>query len=376
MKVGIDGRAAKWYRGTGIGTYTFQLIKSINEIDKKNEYLLFMPEGGTCDINYNENFNIKNITENNQNNFWDEVNIPNILKDSEIDIYHVPQNGIGLPRDKRCPMVITLHDIIPYKMPETVGPTYLKIFLEQMPNIVAQCDAILTVSDFSKSDIVNTFNFPKEKVFVAHLAPEDIYKPLNKEFSKSLIKSNYSIEGNFILYIGGFSPRKNIVGLIEAFSKLTKYYDGNISLVIAGKKGASYETYKNRASELNVSDKVIFPGFISLEHLPYLYNAAELFVYPSFYEGFGLPPVEAMACGIPVIASNTTSLPEIVGDCAVLIDPNNIDEIYSSMLRVLEDNMLRDKLILSGLIRVSELNWKHTAKKTIMAYNKIINSWS
>lgn len=376
MKIGIDGRAAKWYRGTGIGTYTFQLIKSISEIDSENEYLLFMPEGGTCDFGYNKNFNIKNITENTTDNFWDEVNIPNILEDSEIDIYHIPQNGIGLPRDKRCPMVITLHDIIPYKMPETVGPTYLKIFLEQMPFIVSQCDGIITVSDFSKSDIINTFNFPKEKVFVTSLAPEDIYKPLNKEFSKSIIKDNYSIEGDFILYIGGFSPRKNIIGLIEAFSKLTKCYKSNINLVIAGKRGSSYETYKNRARELNVSDMVIFPGFISLEHLPYLYNAAELFVYPSFYEGFGLPPVEAMACGVPVIAANTTSLPEIIGESAVLIDPNNINEIFSSMQEVLEDNELREKLILSGLVRVSQLNWKHTAKKTVLAYNKIINSWS
>lgn len=375
MKVGIDGRAAKWYRGTGIGTYTYQLINSLNNIDKDNNYLLFMPESCDCDIQFNKNFNVKNISENNKRNFWDEVNIPNILQDCDIEIYHVPQNGVGLPRDKRCPMVITLHDVIPYRMPETVGPTYLKIFQEQMPDIVSKCDGIITVSEYSKEDIIRTFNFPREKIYVTYLAPEPIYKPIDRELSKSLIKNFYSIEGDFILYIGGFSPRKNILGLIEAFSKLLESYKKDIKLVIAGKKGISYALYKSRAEELHIDDNVLFPGFISLDHLPYLYSASSLFVYPSFYEGFGLPPVEAMACGVPVITSNTTSIPEIVGDSAILINPKDTDELYNSMLMVLKDDELKDSLILKGLMKASELNWSQTGKQTLIAYNKIINNW-
>lgn len=375
MKIGIDGRAAKWYRGTGIGTYTYQLINSINSLDKVNNYLLFMPESCSCDIVFESNFDVKNITENNKDNFWDEVNIPNILQGSDIELYHVPQNGIGLPYDKRCSMIITLHDIIPYKMPETVGPNYLRIFLDQIPKIIPHCDGIITVSEYSKNDIIKEFNFPKEKVFVTHLAPENIYRPLNKEFSKKLIKDIYSIEGDFLLYIGGFSPRKNILGLIDAFSLLLSHTNRKLNLVIAGKKGISYNIYRNRAEELHIEDRVIFPGFISMEHLPYLYNAAELFLYPSFYEGFGLPPVEAMACGIPVITSNTTSIPEIVGDSAILVDPNNTDEIYESMHKVIEDTKLKDTLILKGLVRSSGLTWEDTAKQTLIAYSKIINNW-
>jgi hypothetical protein len=122
-----------------------------------------------------------------------------------------------------------------------------------------------------------------------------------------------------------------------------------------------------------VEDKVIFPGFIPLEHLPYLYNGCETFVYPSFYEGFGLPPVEAMACGVPVIASNATSIPEVVGDGAILVDPYNIDELCNSMYKILLDKTLKEDLILRGLVRSSELTWHKTAKDTIIAYNKIIN---
>jgi glycosyltransferase involved in cell wall biosynthesis len=373
MKIGIDGRAAKWYRGTGIGNYTYQVINSLNQLDTCNNYLLFMPDKCRNDINFNKNFNVRNIRENSGNGFWNEVNIPNILHYNEVELYHVPQNGIGLPMDKPCKMVITLHDIIPYKMPETVGPSYLKIFLEQIPKIVPQCDGIITVSNFSKEDIMREFDYPGEKIFVTHLAPEDIYKPKDKRFSKGLINKLYGIENDYILYIGGFSPRKNIIGLIEAFSKLVLKHKKDIKLVIAGKKGLSYERYRNRAESLGILDKVLFPGFIPIEHLPFLYSAAELFVYPSFYEGFGLPPVEAMACGTPVIASNTTSIPEIVGNNALLINPWDTEELFQAMLKTLEDSSLRESLITKGFIRSSELSWDKTALHTLKAYNKIIN---
>lgn len=372
MKIGIDGRAAKWYRGTGIGTYTYQLINCLNRIDNINKYLLFMPENCKYDMELKKNFYLNSITEGKQDNFWDEVNIPNILKDKNIELYHVPQNGVGLPIDKKCRFLITLHDVIPYKMPETVSDRYFKIFSNQIPKIVSECDGIITVSNYSKKDIIEAFNFPEDKVYVTHLASEDIYRPLDKRVSKYVAKKYYSIEDDFILYVGGFSPRKNIVGLIESFSKLMCTYKKDIKLVIAGKKGKSYEIYKNRAEELHISDKVLFPGFVSIEHLPYIYNAAELFVYPSFYEGFGLPPIEAMSCGVPVIASNVTSVPEVVGDGGLLINPRDIDNLYESMLRVLSDKELRKKLIASGIAKSRDLSWEKTANETISVYNKIL----
>ncbi|WP_027623636.1 glycosyltransferase family 4 protein [Clostridium lundense] len=374
MKIGIDGRAANWYRGTGIGTYTYQLIKHINRIDSANDYMIFMPNNCNNMIDFNKNFSIAEITKNMKNNFWDEVNIPNILKDKYIDLYHVPQNGIGIPENKKCAFAITLHDVIPYKMPETSSERYLKLFNETLPNVISNCDGIITVSNYSKNDIIEAFNFPKDKIFVTYLASEDIYAPIDKCICKNLIKEHYSISEDYILYVGGFSPRKNIIGLIEAFSILLNLYKSDIKLIIAGKQGKSYALYKKRCEELHIEDKVIFPGFIPLEHLPYFYNGCEAFVYPSFYEGFGLPPVEAMACGVPVIASNTTSIPEVVDDAALLIDPYNIDDICASMYRILLDKKLRDSLVLKGLVRSSELNWDKTAKGTIIAYNKIINS--
>lgn len=372
MKIGIDARAANWYRGTGIGTYTYQLINSINKIDNKNKYLLFMPEKSNCQIKFNNNVFLKNISNESSKEFWNEVNIPNILKDNEVDLYHVPQNGIGLPKYKNCPFVITLHDIIPYIMPETVGEVYLKLFSEQIPDIVSICDGIITVSNFSKEDIIKKFNFPEEKIFVTHLAAEDIYKPFDKKISKKIIQENYHINEDYILYVGGFSPRKNIIGLIEAFSKLISKRKNNIKLVIAGKYGKSYIDYKQRSIDLHIENDVIFPGYVSIEHLPFLYCASTIFVYPSFYEGFGLPPIEAMACGVPVVTSNVTSIPEIVKDAALLIDPRNIDDISYCIEKILEDKSLEEELIKKGFNRASELNWESTAKKTIDAYSKIL----
>lgn len=360
MKIGIDGRAACWYRGTGIGTYTYQLINSLNNIDNTNNYLIFTPETS----NYSPNLN---------NNFWQEINIPNTLKHSNIDIYHVPQNGVGLPTDKNCRFTITLHDVIPYRMPETVSDRYLKIFSEEIPKIVSLTDSIITVSEFSKKDIIKSFNYPEDKIHVTYLAAEDIYKPLNKTLCKNILKSKYGIDKDFILYLGGFSLRKNILGLIESFSKFISLYKKNISLIIVGKKGVLCEKYMQRAKDLKLENKVIFPGFIPVNDLPYFYNSADLFIYPSFYEGFGLPTIEAMACGTPVITSNTTSIPEVVKDAALLTDPNDIDDMCNCIYKVLSNPDFSKSLSHKGLHRSKKFSWNNCAEDTLNAYKKTLD---
>ena len=372
MKIGIDGRASKWYRGTGIGTYTYQLINNLNKVDTLNNYFIFMAENPN-NIPLFKNSPSVEIPEATNVSFWDNINLPNTLKDENIDIYHVPQNGVGLSTNLNCSSVITLHDVIPYKMPETVSKRYMKIFLESIPKIVNETSGIITVSNYSKNDIIETFNIPKEKIFVTHLASEPIYKPLDKLICKNIVKKKYAISEDYILFVGGFSPRKNIPGLIKAFSRLSYKNKQYFKLVIAGAKGESYAKYQELTEKLEIRDKVVFPGFVPTMDLPFLYNAANLFVYPSFYEGFGLPPLEAMSCGIPVISSNLTSIPEVVGSSGLLVDPYNIEEITSSMNAVLSDKKLSDKLSASGIKRASEFSWRKTAFETVSAYNKIIS---
>lgn len=373
MKIGIDGRAAKWYRGTGIGTYTHELLSSLNESLANNEYLVFLPEGSCLD-NLKENFKIKSINADLEENFWDQVHVPNILDDKNIELYHVPQNGVGLSPKISCKKVITLHDIIPLRMPQTVSDRYLKIFNEELPEIIESCDGIITVSNFSKNDISQEFNFPKNKIYVTPLAAEKIYRPLNKLTCKKIMKIKYNISDDFILYVGGFSPRKNILGLIESFSLINKDRRKNIKLIITGKKGFSYSKYKQRTKDLNVQDDVIFTDFIPLYDMPVFYNACRFLVYPSFYEGFGLPPLEAMACGTPVITSSVTSIPEVCGNSAILIDPYNTDSLKDSMERLLDDAKLNCEMTKKSLTRSFNYSWTKTADKTISAYDDIVNN--
>jgi glycosyltransferase involved in cell wall biosynthesis len=341
-------------------------------MDKLNQYLLFLPDENISDLHPGENMDIKMISEDRKDNFWEEIDIPNILNNTGIDIYLVPQNGIGLPNDKPCPFVITLHDVIPYKMPETVGPQYLKIYTEQIPRIIENCDAIITVSNYSKEDIAEAFNFPKEKIFVTHLAAEDIYYPRNKFECKEFIKKHYGIEDNFILYVGGFSPRKNIKGLIEAFSRINPKLKDKYKLVILGKKGRSYYDYRDLVHALNLKDDVIFTGYVPVEELPIFYNAAYVFCYPSFYEGFGLPPIEAMACGTPTIASQLTSIPEILDKAALYIDPYSIEDLSEKLLNILLDEKLHYNMYFRSLKQSNLYSWKKTAIETIEIMQKIL----
>lgn len=373
MNIGVDIRAAKWYRGTGIGTYTHQLIKAFNNIDSFNSYSLYCADKN-IDIQLNYNFKLENMKEIPSQSFWDSMNISTNILDPSLSLYHVPQNGVGLPEKKETPLIITLHDTIPIHMPETVGDRYLKIFNENMTNIVNSCDGIITVSNYSKEDIAKDFNFPKEKIFVTYLASEEIYRPMDKKYCNDLLNEYYSIPSNYILYVGGFSPRKNISGLIKSFSKIHKKLPQNMKLLIVGNKGISYSIYKSLSESLNISDKVIFPGFIPMEHMPHLYNGASLLVYPSFYEGFGLPPVEAMACGIPVIASNITSIPEILGESALLFHPEDLDTLSEMILNCVLDNRLRLSLIENGFKKAHSLSWNKTAEDTLKIYEKIIST--
>lgn len=372
MKIGIDGRAAKWYRGTGIGTYTHQLISSLNTVDKNNDYLIFLPDDSSLK-DLNNNFHIDSVISSVTDNFWDDVRVPNLLGKKNMDLYHVPQNGVGLSENIYCKKTITLHDIIPLRMPETVSEKYLRIFHDELPKIINSCEGIITVSEFSKKDIIKEFNFPKEKIYVTPLAAESIYTPISKVFCKKILTSRYQITDNFILYVGGFSPRKNILGLIEAFSNIPLTDRKGTKLVIVGRKGLSYEKYKQKTFDLKISNDVIFTGFVPLEDLPIFYNGCEMLVYPSFYEGFGLPPLEAMACGTPVITSNLTSLPEICEDSAILINPYDIQNLSDSINRVLNDNLLMLSMFNKSLIRSMDFSWQETANKTIDAYKSMLS---
>ncbi|MDQ0200224.1 glycosyltransferase [Neobacillus ginsengisoli] len=187
MKIGLDARGAIWYRGTGIGTYTYQLVKALYSIDKRNEYRFFWP-GDEFQNLIPCKYEVFQSIELNKDRFWEEVRIPTRVAQEKIDLYHVPQNGIGLPKTKHCQQVATVHDLIPFIYPETSSSEYLLIFQNEMPRIMEQCDLIITVSEFSKRDIQRYFNLPDEKIAIIYEAAEDIYQPIEKNKAKNFVK--------------------------------------------------------------------------------------------------------------------------------------------------------------------------------------------
>jgi len=371
MKIGLDARGAIWYRGTGIGTYTYQLVKNLHLLDRQNnEYRFFWPgdEFKNLDPGVDEVFN---SIERSKDKFWEEVHIPMSVEQEKIDLFHVPQNGIGLPTKKGCLNVVTVHDLIPYIYPETVGKGYLRIFLQEMPRIMEQSDLIITVSEQSKKDIQRIFQLPDDRIAVTYEAPESVYRPMDKTAAKDYVKNTYGIDRPYVLYVGGFSPRKNVKGLINAFYEIQKDIPPEYALVLVGKEARDFDDTSMLVEALRLQDRVIFTGFAPVLELPYLYNAADLCVYPSFYEGFGLPPLEAMACGTPVITSNSSSIPEVTGDAALLVNPHDMYALAEGMEKVLNSPELRAKMSQESLAQAAKFSWEKCARETIAAYQKL-----
>lgn len=367
MKFSIDARGINLYKGSGIGTYTENLLRELLNIDTKNNYSIFWT-GENYESYKKDNSKII-FTSKKHGTFYENYYYPNYIEENNIDMHHIPQNGIGLNELYTSPVVVTIHDLIPYILPETVGRGYLQRFLRDMPLIVSNSKIILTVSEYSKRDIMKFFPFVnEEKIFVTPLAANKSYKPLNKSNCVKYIKNKYSISSPFLLYIGGFSTRKNVKELIIAFSKIHKSLKKDYKLVLCGSIKDEGVKLQDLCKELLIDDKIIFTGFIPDDELPLFYNAAELFVYPSLYEGFGLPPLEAMSCATPVITSNSTSIPEVTKDCAILIDPFNKDELASSILNLLNSESLLQEYSQKGYKNSLNFTWKNTAIATLKAY--------
>ncbi|MDD3706175.1 MAG: glycosyltransferase family 1 protein [Clostridiaceae bacterium] len=374
MNLGIDGRVITWHIGSGLATYTNNLLENLIKLKQLKNIFLFYPYTNGTDF-----FEINDIPQNlligeRRLDFWRNVYELNWNINYPIDIFHNTVNGIGLPQYPKGVKVITLHDLIPYIMPETVDRPHLDYTLKYTSYILENISHVITVSYHSKSDIQRYFGIDDNKITVTHLAADPIFKPLDRDNAKKVIFNKYGVDKKYILYLGGFSKRKNIARLIRAFKKVVIEKEEIINLLILGEHSRSFKSLWQLTEELELCDYVKFLNFVPTADLPYFYNGAELFAYPSLYEGFGLPPLEAMQCGIPVITSDVSSIPEIVGDAALLTDPYSIDSISDSMLKLLTDGDEWHKYSLMGIEKAKEYSWLKTASETLGVYEKCIKN--
>lgn len=371
MKISIDARGINLYKGTGIGTYTENLVKELLTIDKENDYTLFW-NGKDYDPFKKSNSKII-FSPNRHGIFYENFYIPNYVEKNSIDLHHIPQNGIGLTESFSSNSIVTIHDLIPYTLPETVGRKYLERFLREMPKILDKTKGIVTVSEYSKRDILKFFHgYPEDNIFVTPLAANSNFKPIDKNICTDFVKENFSIDTPYILYIGGFSTRKNVRELILAFQKIHLSLKTPYTLVLGGSIKDEGKKLVSLVESLNMQNNIIFTGYLDDDALPILYSGAEAFVYPSLYEGFGLPPLEAMSCRTAVITSNSTSIPEVTGDAAILTNPFNSEELANSLFILLDNDELRNDLANKGYKKSLEFSWKNTAKKTLEAYKALL----
>jgi len=376
MKIGIDCRIYS-SKFTGIGRYTHELVQNLIRINdekkRPHEIVLFFN---------NQEFNgytppnpsVKKILANARHySFSEQIKFLGILNNENLDFMHFPH--FNIPYFYRRPYTVTIHDLTISLFPGK-GNKIWKFFQKIAYDIIIKnatitAKKVLTISENTKRDLIEKLDVPAEKIEVIYNGVSDDFTLIEdpKTFQKTLNK--YKIKKEFLLYTGVWRYHKNLPRLIEAFAILKKK-NIDISLVITGKPDPEYPETKEKVKELGLTDDVIFTGLVNEEELVHLYNAANIYVFPSLYEGFGLPPLEAMKCGTPVVASNTSSIPEICGEGnAIFFDPYRVEDIADKIEKVYKDADLQADLIEKGMIRASQFTWQITGQKI---YDAIIHA--
>ena len=367
MRVAIDARKLHDF---GIGTYIRNLLRQLARIDRQTDYILLSP-AADLDVASQLGPNFRSVLEPSPNySFSEQVHLPWVLRRERADVFHAPH--YVLPPAVTCRSVVTIHDCIhlmfPQYLPNKMAYAYARA---AMWAAVKRSDRILTVSEASKRDILHFFNVPPEKIVVIYNAIDDHFWLTPPEEEVARVRERYQLDHQFILYVGNIKPHKNLVRLIDAFGELRRSGFEELKLLIIGDEISKLPALRRAVHGHKLHKHVRFLGYVSDDTLRVLYRLASLFVFPSLYEGFGLPPLEAMASGTPVVTSNQSSLPEVMGDAAVLVDPYDVGSIVDGMRRVLSDSGLAADLRRRGPERAREFSWARSVEQTRSVYEQV-----
>ena len=367
MRVAIDARKLHDF---GIGTYIRNLLRHLARIDTRTEYVLLCQE---ADLGLANQLgpNFRAVLERSPNySFREQVHVPWVLWRERPDVFHAPH--YVLPQAVRSRSVVTIHDCIhlmfPQYLPNRAASLYART---SMRHAARRSDRILTVSEASKRDILHFFDVKPEKVVVVHNAIDEGFWVAPRAEDVERVRERYQLEHGFVLYVGNIKPHKNLVRLIESFAELRKRGHEALKLLIIGDEISKLPALRRAVHSHKLHKHVRFLGYLPDETLSILYRLAAVFVFPSLYEGFGLPPLEAMACGTPVVTSNVSALPEVVGDAAVLVDPTNPKDIVDGLHRVLTDPALARELSAKGLVRAREFSWEQSVARICDLYREV-----
>ncbi|MEW5870931.1 MAG: glycosyltransferase family 1 protein [Chloroflexota bacterium] len=375
MRIGIDATPLP-PNPLGAGTYIIQLTRALTELHTDEQWVIFAQRSGRAKIETPAMTNVEWVLipdiSPSSRLVWEQSRLPFLARRSRIDILH----SLHYTRPWVLPYassIVTFHDMTFLLYPElhTLAKRILFPLAIQMSARRAQ--AIITVSEHTRKDTLRLLNLPEERVITTSLAASPDYRPISDALLLENCKRKYNLPDSFILYVGPVEPRKNLPLLLKAYHRLA--VDGlNASLVIVGALGWMYAEVMQQVNALNLSSKVHFLGYIPAEDLPMVYNLARVFVYPSLYEGFGLPPLEAMACGTPVITSAVSAMIETVGEAGILVNPQGAEGLVDAIRVVCEDDELHQQLSQKGRAQAAKFTWKHTAQETLRVYQKVWNA--
>jgi glycosyltransferase involved in cell wall biosynthesis len=369
LRIAIDARKIRDY---GIGTYLRNLLRHLSRLDAQTEYvLLCRADDSTAMEEVGANFRAIPETAKSYS-IREQVRIPLALRRERIDLFHAPH--YVLPPLTPCKSVVTIHDCIhlrfPQYLPHRLGYAYAR---SAMWMATHRANRVLTVSEASKRDILRYFHIPEKRIDVIYNAIDDRLGETPQPDEIERVRDRYQLNAPYVLYAGNIKPHKNLERLIEAFHMLRQDPDlTHVKLLIIGDEISKYATLRRAVHRYKLHKYVRFFGFVPDKTLAVLYRLARVFVFPSLYEGFGFPPLEAMASGTPVITSNVSSLPEVVGDAALLIDPLDPAAIAQAMRRVLMDSELREDLRQRGLRRVKDFSWERSVRRVREIYDEVL----
>lgn len=383
MNIGIDVNCLIFEKA-GFGRYTYNLVKNLLKIDQKNHYFLY----ASFIRKKNERKKILTdlVKETKSKNVtiriipipaaWKEFlgQLPFSLKvfiKDPLDIYFAPHFA-GIPKKGFDNMIVAIHDLVFIKYPEHRGRKLSNYYLKRTKQALEQTKMVIAVSSSTKKDLQKYFDLDKKIFVIPEAATENFRVYKNQKLIAHKTNKYLPRAIKYLLSVGTLEPRKNLSLIIKAFALLPNDLKKEYRLVFVGGPGWNNKMFKKTIKNYNLESKVIFTGFADEDVLPYIYNRAAIFIYPSIYEGFGLPPLEAMASGTPVIVSNCSSLPELVGRAGVLIDPQNEEELARAIKQILLSKKLAKKLSLRGLKQAKKFTWEKTAQETLKVFKKSV----
>lgn len=368
MRIGIDARKLHDY---GIGTYLRNLVAQLARQDHDDQYLLICRRAD-ADFVASLGPRFEPIIERARNySVLEQFSVPLALRRAKVELFHAPHYVVS--PFTTCPTVVTIHDCIHLRFPQYLPNRRAHVYARVMMLMAARrARRILTVSQASKQDILRYLNVPASKIEVIYNALDERLATPPPEEDITRVRERFQLRAPFILYTGNIKPHKNVDRLIEAFAILRKKRSAELKLLIIGDEISKYPNLRRQIHKYQLHQHVRFLGFVPDATVRVLYRLAAAFVFPSLYEGFGLPPLEAMASGTPVITSNVSSLPEVVGDAALLIDPMDPSAIADAMQRVLDEPELRAELIRRGSERVKTFSWPRSIARTHEVYAEVL----